>query len=193
MSLNTTSKGSLNTSGVGDFTTTLGSPFQCLTCTYHALLCKFLLHRIKELWGLKGTSRDHRVQTPHKAGPLQQAVQMGIQAGLEYLQRTRIHSPAWAGCSSAHSSRILWLFNYMNRKKLQKYCHSFPLGFYFQLFRLDRGGAIGKYNLGNQIVRALPQGFSKRFCSSACFPPLMQLYNMLLPCSCWLLVFSGKF
>jgi len=32
------------------------------------------------------------IQPPCKAGPLQQVAQVGVQAGLEYLQRKRIHS-----------------------------------------------------------------------------------------------------
>ena len=47
-------------------------------------------HRITELKGLEGTSKD-RVQPPCKAGSLQQAAQVGVQRGLEYLQR-RVHS-----------------------------------------------------------------------------------------------------
>ena len=49
-------------------------------------LC-FWDHRITDLQELEGTSRDHQVQPPCKAGPLQQAAQVGVQADLEYLQR----------------------------------------------------------------------------------------------------------
>ena len=45
---------------------------------------------ITELQRLEGTSREHWVQPPCKAGSLQQ---VGVQVGLEYLQRRRIHSP----------------------------------------------------------------------------------------------------
>ena len=41
--------------------------------------------------GLEGTSRDHRVQLPAKAGFLQEVTQVGVQMGSEYLQR-RLHS-----------------------------------------------------------------------------------------------------
>ena len=49
-------------------------------------------HKITELQRLEGTSRYHQVQPPCKAGPLQQAAQGGIQAGLEHFQRRRIHN-----------------------------------------------------------------------------------------------------
>ena len=42
--------------------------------------------------GLEGTSRDHQVQPPCKAGPLQQAAQVGVQVDLEYLQRRTLHN-----------------------------------------------------------------------------------------------------
>lgn len=42
---------------------------------------------ITELQELEGASGDHRVQPPCKAGFLQQAAKVGIQASLEYLQR----------------------------------------------------------------------------------------------------------
>ena len=51
-------------------------------------------HGITELQELEGTSRDHWIQLPCKGGPLQQAAQVGIQVGLEYLQRGRIHNPS---------------------------------------------------------------------------------------------------
>ena len=44
-----------------------------------------------ESQGLEGTSRDHRVQTPAKAGSLKLVAQESIQVGFEYLQR-RPHS-----------------------------------------------------------------------------------------------------
>ena len=45
-----------------------------------------------ELLGLEGTFRDHQVQPPCKAGSLQQVAQVGVQMGLEFLQRRRIHN-----------------------------------------------------------------------------------------------------
>ena len=46
-----------------------------------------------ECSGLEGTSVDHLVQPPlTKQGHLQQAEQDIVQAGLEYLQRRRIHN-----------------------------------------------------------------------------------------------------
>ena len=47
---------------------------------------------ITELKGLERTSRDHQVHPLCKAGSLQQAAQVGIQAGLEYLQKRRTHN-----------------------------------------------------------------------------------------------------
>ena len=52
-------------------------------------VCSEKVRQITELKGLEETSRD-QVQLPHKAGPPQQAVHVGVQAGLEYLQRRRI-------------------------------------------------------------------------------------------------------
>ena len=68
---------------------------------YSKILCNFsnkvrgpgqVGYRITELQGLEGTSRDHRVQPHCKTGPLLQAAQVGIQVGLEHLQRRRIHN-----------------------------------------------------------------------------------------------------
>jgi len=49
-----------------------------------------------------GTGRDLQRSSPTlcKAGPLQQAAQVGVQMGLEYLQRRRIHNVPRAACSS---------------------------------------------------------------------------------------------
>ena len=64
-----------------------------------ALLGLSQSYKITEL-ELKGTSRDQRVQPPCKEGSLQQATQVGIQTGLEYLQRKRVHS------QTAHPSAL---------------------------------------------------------------------------------------
>jgi len=49
-------------------------------------------HRITEWQEMEGTSGDHWVQPPAKAGFLQQVAQVGIQMGLEYLQRRELHN-----------------------------------------------------------------------------------------------------
>ena len=56
------------------------------------LLQVFTERGITELQGLEGTSRDHRVQSPTKAGFLRQVTGVGVQMGLEYLQRRRLHN-----------------------------------------------------------------------------------------------------
>jgi len=50
------------------------------------------IHRITESQGLEGTSRDHPVQSPAKASTLQLVTQVGVQLGLEYLPRRRLHN-----------------------------------------------------------------------------------------------------
>ena len=49
------------------------------------------------------TSRVHWIQPPCKACPLQHAAQVGVQMGLEYLQRRGNPQPPWAVPSSAPS------------------------------------------------------------------------------------------
>ena len=49
------------------------------------LICTPKNHRIMVSQGLEGTSRDHPVHLPAKAGSLRQVAQAGIQAGLEHL------------------------------------------------------------------------------------------------------------
>jgi len=51
------------------------------------LMALFFQFSVTELHGLEETSGDDQVQTPAKAGTLQQITQVGIQSGLEYLQR----------------------------------------------------------------------------------------------------------
>ena len=49
-------------------------------------------HRITAWLGLAGTSVGHPVQPLPKQGHPEQAAQHRLQAGLEYLQRRRLHS-----------------------------------------------------------------------------------------------------
>ena len=58
---------------------------------WHSADSQLFWHKITELYGLEGTSRDCRVLPLCKAGTLQQAAQVGVQTGLQYLQRKRIH------------------------------------------------------------------------------------------------------
>ena len=53
--------------------------------------------------GWKGPLEIIYSNPPAKAGSPQQAAQDLVQAGLEYLQRRRIHKPPWAACSRAPS------------------------------------------------------------------------------------------
>ena len=41
--------------------------------------------------GLEETSRDHRVQPPAEVSSLQQVTKVGVQTGLGYLHRRRLH------------------------------------------------------------------------------------------------------
>jgi len=52
-------------------------------------------HGITELYGLEEIFGDHLVQTPAKAGPLDQVAQVGAQGGLECLHRRRLHDLSW--------------------------------------------------------------------------------------------------
>lgn len=64
-------------------------------------------HRITGLRGLEGNSRGHRAQPPANAGSLQQVALKGVQMGLGYLRRRRLHhlseqhppdGSAWVRC-----------------------------------------------------------------------------------------------
>jgi len=53
-----------------------------------------------------------------KQGLLQQAAQDLVQAGLEYLQRRRLHNPLWAACSRALSPFKVKKFFLMFRQNI---------------------------------------------------------------------------
>ena len=76
-----------------------------LIVSFAALLSTAAISSVETSYGLEGTSGDHRVQHPAKAGSLQEAAQVSVQVGLN-ISREGDHSLSGKLVPVVHSLKV---------------------------------------------------------------------------------------